>query len=54
MADLYEKLLQNKCIKPDIIKEAPVKLSVAITLAGDGGRIWVMVKCKGTQREIRR
>lgn len=48
-ADLYVEALQNKCIRQDIIKEAPIKLLVAIALARDSQRIWEKVEGSRTQ-----
>lgn len=48
-ADMYAEALQNKCIRQDIIKEAPIKLSVAIALARDSQRIWEKVEGSRTQ-----
>lgn len=38
-ADLYEKVLQNEPIRHYVIKDAPVRLLIAITLARDSKRM---------------
>lgn len=49
LADLYVQAPQNEYIRHDVIKEAPIKLSVAIALAKDSERILGKVKVKGAQ-----
>lgn len=43
--------LQNECIRHDVIKEAPVKLSAAIALAKNSQRILAKVKWMGIQAQ---
>lgn len=51
LANLYLEALQNECIRHDVIKEAPVKLSAAIALAKKSQRILEKVKWMGTQAQ---
>lgn len=49
LANLYVEVLQNECIQHGIIKEAPVK--VAVALAKNSLRIWEKVKGKAAQEQ---
>lgn len=39
LANLFADVLENECIRHDVIKEAPIKLSVAIDLAKDSEKV---------------
>lgn len=44
LVNMYVEAFQNECIRHNVIKEAPVKLLVAITLTKGSQRIWEKVE----------
>lgn len=47
LVDLFVDALENKCIRPDIIRDVPTWLSLAIDLAKYSKKVWQKTKRDG-------